>query len=132
MTEQEQQLWLLVRESNRAWISGSTHELADFFDEHAVLVAPRLAARVDGRDRIVASYVEYNTHARTDHFEELEHQVAIFGDTAVVTYRFHIRYEVLAETDNNVHDEMAQEVLVLRKTDRWRAIFRTQTEPEDA
>jgi uncharacterized protein (TIGR02246 family) len=124
------ELWNLVRESNRAWISGSLHELANFFDERAVVVAPGLKGRVEGRDAIVATYASYNTHNRTQSFEEYEHEVALFGDTAVVTYRFEIRYEAVA--DGTQHEDVAQEVLVLRKTDRWRALFRTQTEPDEA
>ena len=128
MTEEETELWNLVRESNRAWISGSTHELADFFDERAVVVAPGLAGRVEGRDAVVQSYAAYNQHARTESFEEMEHQVALFGDTAVVAYRFRVCYQLLA--GGETHDETATEILVLRKTDRWRALFRTQTAPE--
>jgi ketosteroid isomerase-like protein len=128
MTGEETQLWLQVRESNRAWMSGSMHELGDFYDEKAVAIEPQLAGRLDGREAILASYTDYNLHARTHEFEEQEHQIALFGDTAVVTYRFHIRYEMLA--DGELHDESAQEILVLKKTDRWRAIFRTQTPPD--
>jgi uncharacterized protein (TIGR02246 family) len=124
------ELWNLVRESNRAWSSGSLHELADFFDERVVLIKPGMTGRLDGREAVVATYAAYNMHCRTQSFEEREHEVAIVGDTAVVTYRFEIRYEAVA--DGTQHDDVAQEVLVLRKTDRWRAVFRTQTEPEEA
>lgn len=130
MNESQTELWNLVRESNRAWISGSTKELAGLFDERAVVIAPALQGRVEGRDAIVASYASYNLHARTHSFEEMEHQIDLFGDTAVVTYRFHVRYELLS--DSIVQEETAQEVLVLRKTDRWRVLWRTQTEPEKA
>jgi ketosteroid isomerase-like protein len=125
MNESQTELWNLVRESNRAWVSGSTKELAALFDDHAVVIAPALQGRVEGRDAIVASYASYNMHTKTHSFEEMEHQVDLFGDTAVVTYRFQIRYELLA--DGVVQDETAQEVLVLRKTDRWRVLWRTQT-----
>jgi ketosteroid isomerase-like protein len=125
MNESQTELWNLVRESNRAWISGSTKELADLFDDHAVVIAPALEGRIEGRDAIVASYTSYTMHTKTHSFEEMEHQVDLFGDTAVVTYRFQIRYELLA--DGVVQEETAQEVLVLRKTDRWRVLWRTQT-----
>jgi ketosteroid isomerase-like protein len=130
MNEAEAELWNLVRESNRAWMSGSLHEVADFFDERAVLIAPDLASRIEGRDAVVATYAEYNAHAKTQSFEELEHQIALFGDTAVVTYRFRIRYEMLE--DGARHDDVAEEILVLRRTDRWRALFRTQTEAQES
>jgi ketosteroid isomerase-like protein len=128
MNESQIELWNLVRESNRAWISGSTKELANLLDESAVVIAPALQGRVEGRDAVVASYASYNAHAKTHSFEEMEHQVDLFGDLAVVTYRFQIRYELL--TDGVVQEETAQEVLVLRKTDRWRVLWRTQTAAE--
>jgi uncharacterized protein (TIGR02246 family) len=130
MNEQQAELWNLVRESNRAWISGSTHELLELFDEHAVVITPALQGRVEGRDAIVAGYASYNMHAKTHSFEEMEHQVDLFGDTAVVTYLFQVRYEVLA--DGVQHEETAQEVLVMRKTDRWRVLWRTQTAGEES
>jgi ketosteroid isomerase-like protein len=128
MTDVQVELWNLVRESNRAWTSGSTKELTSLFDEHAVVIAPALQGRVEGRDAIVASYASYNMRAKTLSFEEMEHQVDVFGDTAVVTYRFQVRYELPA--DGVTQEETAQEVLVLRKTDRWRVLWRTQTAAE--
>jgi uncharacterized protein (TIGR02246 family) len=130
MNDQQAEVWDLVRESNRAWMSGSTHELMDLFEQDAVIVAPALQGRVEGRDAIVASFASYHLHAKTHSFEEMEHEVDVFGETAVVTYRFQVRYELVA--DGVQHDETAQEVLVLRKTDRWRVLFRTQTEAEEA
>lgn len=127
-SEAEAELWALVRESNRAWISGSAHELSDFFDEEAVVMPPGMQGRVSGRAAVVASYAAYNMHARTDSFEEMEHQIELFGDVAVVVYRFRIRYEIIASGEQ--HDETAQETLVLRKTDRYRVLFRTQSEPQ--
>jgi ketosteroid isomerase-like protein len=130
MNEAETGLWTLVRESNRAWISGSSHELSDFFDEHAVVMAPGMQGRVSGRAAVVASYAAYNMHARTHSFEEMEHQIELFGDVAVVVYRFRIRYQVIATGEQ--HDETAQETLVLRKTDRFRVLFRTQSDPRES
>jgi ketosteroid isomerase-like protein len=129
MNELQAELWNLVRESNRAWMSGSTHELSELFDEHAVIIAPALRGRVEGREAIVASYTSYNMHAKTHSFEEMEHHVDVFGDTAVITYRFQVRYELIA--DGVQHDETGQEVLVMRKTDRWRVLWRTQIEVEE-
>jgi ketosteroid isomerase-like protein len=129
MNEQQAELWNLVRESNRAWISGSTHELANLFDEKAVVITPLLQGRVEGREAIVASYASYNMHAKTHSFEELEHQVDLFGDLAVISYLFRVRYELIA--DGVLHEETGQETLVLRKTDRFRVLWRTQTAGEE-
>ena len=125
MTDEQREIWELVRRSNRAWVSGAAHEVAALFDVAAVVIAPGLQGRVEGRDAIVRSYEDYVHHARTLSFEELEHSVDVFGDLAVVTYKFAIRYSVSGEAEE--HDETGQEVLVLRRgPSGWKALWRTQ------
>jgi uncharacterized protein (TIGR02246 family) len=125
MTDEQREIWELVRRSNKAWTSGATHEVEKLFDEHAVMIAPGLQGRVEGRDAIVRSYEDYVHHARTHSFEEEEHSVDVFGDLAVVTYRFATRYTLNSE--DGEHDETGQEVLVLRRgPSGWKAIWRTQ------
>ena len=50
MTDEQTEVWELVRESNRAWMAGATHELTGLFDERAVMVLPGLQGRVEGRE----------------------------------------------------------------------------------
>src|SRR6267378_375272 len=113
MTDEQREIWELVRRSNRAWVSGAAHEVAALFDEAAVVIAPGLQGRVEGRDAIVRSY------------EDEEHSIDVFGDLAVVTYRFAIRYTL--NNEDGEHEETGQEVLVLRRgPSGWKAIWRTQ------
>ena len=126
MTDEQREIWELIRRSNRAWVSGAVHEVASLFDEKAVVVAPGLQGRAEGKDAIVRSYEEYVHHARTHSFEELEHQVDVFGDTAVAAYRFSISYTL--DNEDAQHDETGQEMLVLRRgVGGWKVIWRTQT-----
>lgn len=126
MSEEQREIWELIRRSNRAWVSGAAHEVSSLFDDEAVVVAPRLQGRVQGRDAIVRSYEEYVHHARTHAFEELEHQVDLFGDTAVAAYRFSVRYTLNGEDAER--EETGEEVLVLRReAGGWKVIWRTQT-----
>jgi uncharacterized protein (TIGR02246 family) len=125
VTDEQREIWELIRRSNRAWQAGAVHEVADLFADDAVLVAPRLQGTVAGRDAIVRSYEDYVHHARTHAFEELEHRINVFGDTAVATYRFSVRYTM--EGEDAEHDETGQEVLVLRRgPGGWKVIWRTQ------
>jgi uncharacterized protein (TIGR02246 family) len=126
MTDEQREIWELIRRSNRAWVAGAAHEVAGLFDDDAVVVAPGLQGRVQGRDEIVRSYEEYVHHARTHLFEELEHQIDVFGDTAVAAYRFTVRYSLTNEDEER--EETGQEVLVLRRgVGGWKVIWRTQT-----
>lgn len=126
MTDEQREVWELVRRSNRAWMAGAVHEVGELFDEKAVVVAPGLQGRVEGREAVVRSYEEYVHHARTHSFEELEHSIDVFGDVSVVAYRFAVRYTLNGEDVER--DESGQEVLVLRQVGgAWKAIWRTQT-----
>ena len=125
MTDEQREIWELIRRANRAWLAGAAHEVASLFDESAVVVAPRLQGRVEGREAIVRSYEEYVHHSRTHAFEELEHQIDVFGDSAVATYRFTVRYTLNGEEEER--DEAGQEVLVFRRgPGGWKVIWRTQ------
>ena len=126
MTDEQREIWDLIRRSNRAWLAGAAHEVASLFDEQAVVIAPGLKDRLLGREAIVRSYEEYVHHARTHAFEELEHFIDVFGDTAVATYRFTVRYTLNGEEEER--DETGQETLVLRHgPGGWKVIWRTQT-----
>ena len=126
MTDEQREVWELVRRSNRAWVAGAAHEVGELFDEKAVVVAPGLQGRVEGREAVVRSYEEYVHHAHTHSFEELEHSIDVFGDVAAVTYRFAVRYTL--EGEDAEHDETGQEVLMLRRAPSgWKALWRTQT-----
>jgi len=129
MTDEQREVWELVRRSNRAWVAGAAHEVGELFDEKAVVVAPGLQGRVEGREAVVRSYEEYVHHAHTHSFEELEHSIDVFGDLAVVAYRFAVRYALNGE--GGERDEMGQEVLVMRRgVGGWKVLWRTQT-PEE-
>jgi uncharacterized protein (TIGR02246 family) len=126
MTDEQREIWELIRRSNRAWVAGAANEVAALFDEAAVVVAPGLQGRIAGRDQIVRSYEEYVHHARTHSFEELEHSIDVFGDLAVVAYRFDVRYTL--NDEDGERDETGQELLVLRRgAAGWKVIWRTQT-----
>jgi uncharacterized protein (TIGR02246 family) len=118
-----QRLWDAVVASNRAWREGRPREVGGLFHEDAVaLVGP--GRRLVGRNAIVQSYVDYCASVKTHVFAEQTHSVEVFGDTAVVQYRFSVRYEL----GGQVHDEVGQEILVfVPRAGEWRAVWRTQT-----
>jgi uncharacterized protein (TIGR02246 family) len=113
-----------VLAGNRAWLEGRPRDAGELFHPDAVAVFSGANQRLQGRDAIVQSYADYCANVKTHAFEEREHTVDVFGDTAVVRYRFFVRYEA----QGAVHDEVGQEVLVfVRRDDRWRVVWRTQT-----
>src|SRR5262245_35712299 len=101
-------LWEMVRQSNREWSRGNPRGVAPLFDEQVVMVAPGLIAFAEGKEAMLQGYEDYVKSATTEAFDEEAHRVDLFGDVAVVTYRFRVRYLLEGRT----HDELGQEVLV--------------------
>jgi uncharacterized protein (TIGR02246 family) len=123
MTDVEREVWQAIRAGNRAWLGGDPNAVAPLFHENAVMLAPGFEQRVVGREAIVGSFVEYCKVAKTLAFEESGESVDVFGNTAVVSYRFKVRYELGGST----HEEAGQELLVLRQqAERWQIVWRTQ------
>jgi ketosteroid isomerase-like protein len=95
------------------------------FHEDAIAVFPAAKHRLTGRDAIVQSYIDYCRSEKTHAFEELDHAVDIFGDSAVVSYRFSVRYEA----QGIVRDEFGQEILVfMRRHGQWGVVWRSQVQ----
>lgn len=120
----ETEIWQAIEAANAAWISGDPKGVAPLFAKDVVLVAPGLAAAVEGRRAMVQSFVDYAAVAHTEAFEPLERRIDVCGDAAVATYTYRVRYEL----DGVTHDEEGQEILVFRHRDAdgWKAIWRTQ------
>lgn len=123
MTASPADLWERVRESNRAWTGGRPEAVGELFHRDAVSTLAGTDHRVEGREAIVGSFVDYCNAARTLAFEETGHTVDLLGAAAVVTYAFSVRYAM----DGTVHDERGREVLVFTEREgRWAVAWRMQ------
>ena len=123
MPTDREQIIRTIRASNEAWTSGQPQKVEDFFHPAAVLMMPVTGQRIEGRDAIVASYVDFGRKSVTRDFEEFDHSVDLFGDSAVATYRFRVTYEYDGET----HQEEGAEILVFRRMGQsWQVIWRSQ------
>ena len=129
MGETEELIWQLVREANSAWSGGRPLDVARLFHTDVVMASPKGEILVEGRDAMVQSFVDYCEQVTTHSFEELEHEVRVFGDTAVVSFAFAVDYEF----EGKRHSERGRELLVFtREGARWAAVWRTQLPVESA
>ena len=123
MDAEAQEIWKTVLDANRAWMSGNPRDVGKLFHQNVVFVVPGFSQRIEGREAMVESFVDYSTHVKTHFFEEKNPAIDVFGDTAIVNYRFSVRYEI----DGRVADEDGQEILVFaRANGSWHAVWRTQ------
>lgn len=112
----------VVGAMNQAWLEGRIDELEPLFDENVVMLAPD-GNRIAGRDAMLESFRHYVSMATTHEFTTEALGVDVFGDTAVATMRFRIRYEISGE----LYAETGREILALSRSGGvWRIVWRTQ------
>jgi ketosteroid isomerase-like protein len=117
-----QEVWQVVQRLNRAWVEGRPADLAKWFHEDMVIVAPDLRTRFEGREACIRSYAEFLDRGVVDRFEEIEPHVDVFGDAAVATYRFDVTYEMGGQT---LRDRGGDLFVLRRENGGWKAVWRT-------
>ncbi|MFO7769366.1 MAG: nuclear transport factor 2 family protein [bacterium] len=123
MPTDREQIIRAIRTTNEAWTSGEIERVQKLFHPAAVHVSPDFTRRVEGREAIVRSYEDFTRQAVTREFEEFDHSVDLFGDSAVATYRFRVTYE----RNGEARRVEGSEILVFRRMGQgWQAIWRTQ------
>lgn len=110
-----------------AWRNARYDELASILDEDVVMALPGFAGRVEGRDALVQSYRDFMQRATITHYEEGPPQIDVWGDTAMVTCRWQMRW--LDAGDQN--EAAGHEAFLFRRLPgspdpgEWRAVWRT-------
>jgi uncharacterized protein (TIGR02246 family) len=111
----------LVKSINDAWVAGHLEELESYFHQDMVIAQPGSGARGTGRQACVDSYREFTSHAIVGELKESNHHIDIWGDTAVVSYRFELDYQMSGQEH---HDSGVDLFVFARKNGRWLAVWR--------
>jgi ketosteroid isomerase-like protein len=125
MTDAQREVWEIVREANKARVAAATRELTALHEPDAVLVRSSLEERLEGRDAIVRAVEEESHQERIEAFEELEHSIDVFGDFALVAYRYEMRTRP-AGADEEEEGSGLEVVALRRSAGRWKVLWRTQ------
>ena len=111
----------VIEHINGAWRAGRAEEAAPLFAADVVMVTPD-GGRVVGRDALVRSYVEFAAAAVIDEYAESEHSVDVFGDTAIVGYRWTMAWRAGGEA----YRDRGRDLFVLaRRNGGWQVVWRT-------
>jgi hypothetical protein len=120
--ETRREILKFLRKIETAWLGGRIEELRGCFRDDAVLVAPDLEQRLEGRDPIVDSYAQFLQEARLLAFDSEPPMVDVFGDSAVTVTPWTVEYE----REGEIHREAGGDLLVLaRERDEWKVAWRT-------
>jgi hypothetical protein len=118
----------VLRRINRAWLDGRPRDLTPLIHPHFVMVVPGFVARAEGRDTLVAGFVDFCENARVHDFEERDHQVDVFGSTAVASFAFTMIYE----RDGQRYRSTGSDLWIFsREAGEWLAAWRTMLDVTD-
>lgn len=113
------EIWTTLRALNDAWTQGHPERLADFFHRDMIAVTPVDRLRRDGAAACIAGWQGFAESTRIHHWREIEPLIRVFGDAAVVSYYYEIRFEV----DGRIIDEEGRDLFFLvRENGRWWAV----------
>jgi ketosteroid isomerase-like protein len=123
----------VVTEVNRIWRTNAPAQIAPaiapYFTDDAVFVAPDLARVAAGRDAVASSYADFIRHTTLIAVHVEDPQVDSFGDVAVATMPWSMRYDLAGE----LHDERGYDTYVLRRDEgAWRICWRAMTSSAQA
>jgi len=82
-----------MRLINRAWLSGRVDDMEASIHPDIVMVVPGFAARVQGRDALLAGFRDFCDNAKIHEFQDREMQIDVAGKTAVVSVLYEMVYE---------------------------------------
>jgi uncharacterized protein (TIGR02246 family) len=113
---------IAIQRINRAWLDGRPEELGPFLHPDMTFVFPGFAGRVEGREAIVAGFVDFCSNATIHEYHEAEKQVDVIGDTAVVSFT----YEMVYERSGQRSRASGRDLWVFaRQGEEWIATWRT-------
>lgn len=116
------QIWEVVKRLNRASRGGDLDALRALTHQRIVMVLPGLERRACGQEAYLASVAEFAARGRVLDYQEHDQIIDLFGDTAMVTYR----YEAVWEAEGKRFEEHGHDLLVLlRRNDDWVLAWRT-------
>lgn len=107
-----------------AWRERRYEDLTEFLAEDMVFALPGLGGRLEGASAVVASYREFMDRVTLTAYTEAEPDVAIWGETAVATFRWEMGW-LAGGVPNH---ETGHDVFVLRRASvgaPWRVVWRT-------
>src|SRR5262245_60362394 len=111
----------ILDEVTRAWLERRFDDLGRYFDEDIVMKGPALKDLVRGRAPLVASFVDFMTKSKVIHYEDSNHSVHTWDNTATASFDWTITYEQAGKTST----DHGQSLFVFaRRQGEWRIVLR--------
>ena len=115
----EKEIWTTLRALNDAWTRGHPERLADYFHREMIAVTPVDHLRRDGAAACIAGWQGFTESSRIIDWREIDPLIRVFGNAAVVSYYYEIRFEV----DGRIVEQAGRDLFFLvRENGRWWAV----------
>lgn len=94
LSDEAQEVWATIEAFNRAFAANDVETYFTFIDEDITVLTPGNPYRIEGLadDRAGFEFGLREGYTRISFFQEMQPQVRVLGDTAVVTYFSRGRY----------------------------------------
>jgi ketosteroid isomerase-like protein len=94
----KQEVWKTLRELNDCWTKDDGAGLVNYFHKDIVAITATERERLMGRDACVAGWMGFAKAANIHYWKEIDPQITLFGDTAIVTYYFDMSFDMGGQT----------------------------------
>jgi hypothetical protein len=94
------EVWDFIQRMNRTWTSGKPEELKDYFHRNMVAIAPTDRKRFEGQEACMAAWRTFAEATKIKSWRETDQKVDLYneGRTAIVTYYYHITFQMDRQT----------------------------------
>lgn len=111
-----------VQAINEASRKGDIETLKGFCHQDVVIVPPGFVQRAEGRETYLKSVENFCNTGVVLEYKMLSMKIDVFGDVAIVYYRYKTKWEMEGET----FSEKGNDVMVLARDEgKWLLIWRT-------
>jgi ketosteroid isomerase-like protein len=113
----KQEVWRTLQALNRAWTSGHCDELKDYFHEKMVAIVPSDRLRLEGRQQCIDGWTAFvKATTKIHYWKELDPQIQVYGDCAVVTYYYDMSVDMGGQTISLAGRDM---LLFVKENGKW-------------
>ncbi|MEW6533117.1 MAG: nuclear transport factor 2 family protein [Thermodesulfobacteriota bacterium] len=113
------EVWQVLRSLNYCWTKGDPTKLSDFFHKDMVAITATDRDRLEGRESCIASWADFVRKTKIHRWIELDPQIQLYGNAAVVTYYFDMEYEMEGHTIKMGGRDM---FVFVKENERWWAV----------
>lgn len=115
----QREIWATLRALNDAWTQGDPAQLVDYFHRDMIAITPVDRQRREGAAACIAGWQGFAESTRIHRWREIDPLIRVFGDSAVVSYYYEIRFEV----GGRVLEQDGRDLFFfVRENGRWWAV----------